>query len=155
MTRVPSAWNGSPRGGYLRLLLTSVLLPAALLSCTGDERVALPVGEHVFHVEIADTPETRQRGLMHREELGPDEGMLFVFPDSQVRSFWMKDTPLPLSIAYISSRGRILEIRHMDPYSEEAVRSRFPARYALEVNRNRFSQVGISEGDEIDLSVLP
>jgi len=92
---------------------------------------------------------------MFREELGPDNGMLFVFPDSQVRSFWMKDTSVPLSIAYISARGRILEIRSMAPYSEEPVRSRFPARYALEVNQNRFSEVGVTEGDEIDLSVLP
>jgi uncharacterized membrane protein (UPF0127 family) len=143
------------RRGRLRFLITVWLVSSAFLACAGDEMVELPVGDHVFRVEIADTAETRRQGLMHREELGADEGMLFVFPDSQVRSFWMKDTPLPLSIAYISSRGRILEIRHMEPYSEEPVRSRFPARYALEVNRDRFSQVGVTEGDEIDLSVLP
>ncbi|MFO8042809.1 MAG: DUF192 domain-containing protein [Alkalispirochaeta sp.] len=138
----------------IRLTLTLALLIAALPGCSGEEQVALPVGDHVFQVEIADTPESRQQGLMFREDLGPDEGMLFVFPDSQVRSFWMKDTPLPLSIAYISAEGRILEIRRMEPYSEEPVRSRYPARYALEVNRGRFSEVGVTPGDEIDLSVL-
>ncbi len=138
----------------LRRVLMLGLLVGALTGCSGEETVALPVGDHVFQVEIADTPESRQQGLMFREDLGSDEGMLFVFPDSQVRSFWMKNTPLPLSIAYISAEGRILEIRHMEPYSEQPVRSRFPARYALEVNRGRFSEVGITPGDEIDLSVL-
>ncbi|MEX2442872.1 MAG: DUF192 domain-containing protein [Alkalispirochaeta sp.] len=141
-------------GKRLRWTLAAGLLITALTGCGGEETVGLTVGDHVFQVEIADTPESRRQGLMFRENLGQDEGMLFVFPDSQMRSFWMKDTPLPLSIAYISARGRILEIRNMEPYSEEPVRSRFPARYALEVNRGRFSQVGISEGDEIDLSVL-
>lgn len=138
----------------VRLTLTLALLMTALTGCAGDETVSLPVGDHVFHVEIADTPESRQQGLMFREDLGSDEGMLFVFPDSQVRSFWMKDTPLPLSIAYISAEGRILEIRHMEPYSQQPVRSRYPARYALAVNRGRFSEVGITPGDEIDLSAL-
>ncbi len=142
-------------GGHRLVTLAITLLVAGLTSCAGEETIALPVGDHTFHVEIADTPESRQQGLMFREELGEDEGMLFVFPDSRIRSFWMKDTSLPLSIAYISARGRILEIRSMVPYSEEPVRSRFPAKYALEVNRNRFSEVGVSEGDDIDLSVLP
>ncbi|MFW5694564.1 MAG: DUF192 domain-containing protein [Alkalispirochaeta sp.] len=141
--------------GLRRTGLVVTLLMASLTGCAGDETVELPVGDHTFDVEIADTEERRRQGLMFREELGPDEGMLFVFPDSQTRSFWMKDTPLPLSIAYISARGTILEIHDMEPYSEEPVRSRFPARYALEVNQGRFAEVGVTEGDDVDLSVLP
>lgn len=120
-----------------------------------DASVELYVGGHPFQVEIADTPEARSRGLMFREELAPDEGMLFVFPDTQPRSFWMRNTPLPLSIAYIDERGRILEIHAMEPYSEVPVRSRNPARYALEVNRGRFRELGIEPGDRIDLADLP
>lgn len=113
------------------------------------------VGDHPFRVELAVTEEQRARGLMFREDLAPEEGMLFVFPDSALRSFWMKDTPLPLSIAFISRAGVILEIHDMEPFSLEPVRSRYPARYALEVNRGRFSELGITPGDLIELEKLP
>lgn len=155
MTRIAKMSRNVCSRGHRLVTLVVALLVTRLTSCSGEQTVALPVGGHTFQVEIADTAESRRQGLMFREDLAPDEGMLFIFPDSQIRSFWMKDTPLPLSIAYISARGRILEIRSMVPYSEEPVRSRFPARYALEVNRDRFEEVGVSEGDEIDLSVLP
>ena len=134
-------------------LLIVILLP---LACTrADDRVLLPVGDHAFRVELAVTEDERARGLMFRQELGPDEGMLFVFPESAPRSFWMKDTPLPLSIAFISAGGRILEIYDMEPLTLTPIRSRSPARYALEVNQGRFSEVGVAPGDRVELEKLP
>ncbi len=134
----------------LSLVIASAI---AIAGCDADERrVELIVGEHPFFVELARTEEEWQRGLMFRETLGADEGMLFVFPDSRPRSFWMRDTRIPLSIAYIDADGRILEIHDMEPFSLEPVRSRSPARYALEVNRGRFDELGIVPGDRIDVS---
>lgn len=138
----------------------SVLCAAVVVLACGNSRagahtVALPVGSHLFQVELADTPESRERGLMFRQELERDSGMLFIFDESAPRAFWMKNTSVPLSIAYIDARGRILEIHDMEPYSLEPVRSRSPARYALEVNRGRFLEVGVTPGDVVDLTVLP
>ncbi|WP_234969010.1 DUF192 domain-containing protein [Alkalispirochaeta americana] len=144
------------RKGPLVVVWAGFFLGCGLLSCSSGEppRVALDVGGHTFQVELAETEETRARGLMFRENLEPDQGMLFVFPDSSIRAFWMKDTPLPLSIAYISAQGVILEIRHMEPFSLEPVQSRYPLRFALEVNQGRFEELGISPGDRVDLAPL-
>ncbi|POQ98201.1 hypothetical protein AU468_14290 [Alkalispirochaeta sphaeroplastigenens] len=154
----PSRKNGKrrPGKGALLLLQAGFLLWGSLLSCSSGEphRVALEVGGHTFQVELARTEEERARGLMFREELGPDEGMLFIFPDSAIRAFWMKNTPLPLSIAYISARGVILEIRHMEPFSLEPVQARHPLKFALEVNQGRFQELGILPGARVDLSPL-
>lgn len=119
------------------------------------EIVDLPVGGHIFTVELAQTAAQREQGLMFRRELPADGGMLFMFEESAPRAFWMRNTYVPLSIAYIDARGRILEIYDMEPLSEALVRSRSPAKYALEVNQGRFSEVGVSRGDVLDLSVLP
>lgn len=134
--------------------VAAVVAIALLTACQADETIPLQVGEHTFEVEIADTPELRERGLMFRNDLDVDAGMLFVFDDDRPRSFWMKNTSIPLSIAYISAGGRILEIHDMEPQSLAPVRSRYPARYALEVNQGRFSEVGVGVGDAVDLSVV-
>jgi uncharacterized membrane protein (UPF0127 family) len=128
-----------------------MMVLAAITSCT-TESWELSINEHQFTVEIADTPEARQRGLMERRTLASDAGMLFVFPSSELRSFWMKDTLLPLSIAYIDSNLVIREIYQMDPLSLVPVPSRFPARFALEVNEGVFEELGIRPGDRIELS---
>ena len=77
--------------------------------------IALMIGDHSIHAEIADTPETRTNGLMQRKYLCTDCGMLFVFAEAGRYGFWMKDTPLPLSIAFISDNGSILNIAEMQP----------------------------------------
>lgn len=130
--------------------LPFVVLVLVLGACAGAaERYELAAGGTVLEVEVADDPESRARGLMGRTELGETEGMLFVFESSEPRSFWMKDTPLPLSIAYIDERWTIREIHDMEPRSLEPVPSRFPARYALEVNQGAFERLGIEPGDRI------
>tara|TARA_R100000808_G_scaffold24984_2_gene60194 strand:+ start:210 stop:1235 length:1026 start_codon:yes stop_codon:yes gene_type:complete len=99
--------------------------------------------------EIASTPATRQQGLMFRRGMGEDSGMLFVFPDSNQRSFWMRNTPLPLSIAYTDDDGYILNIEDMEPFTEEHTYSNGPARCALEMNRGWFKRNGVRPGHRI------
>ncbi len=109
----------------------------------------LDVDGHRITVELADTEESRKLGLMHRDRLGKDTGMLFVYPDSAVRNFWMKDTRIPLSIAFISRSGEIVRIDDMDPFDTGRVSSLAPVPYALEMNRGWFAAHGVTAGDEI------
>ena len=131
--------------GVLLLLFSASLLPG----CAEAEGYDLRIREASLTVEIADTPELRSRGLMFRESLGESEGMLFVFDEDARRSFWMKDTLIPLSIAYIRSDWVILEIYDMEPLSLEAIPSRNPVRYALEVNQGFFDEQGIEAGTRV------
>jgi len=121
-------------------------------SCTADETYPITIAGEELRVEVVDTDETRARGLMEREELAARHGMLFVFPESERRSFWMKNTLIPLSIAYLDDGWTIREIHDMEPLSLEPVPSREPARYALEVNRGEFDRLGIGVGDRVVLS---
>jgi uncharacterized membrane protein (UPF0127 family) len=99
-------------------------------------------------VETARTPEERQRGLMNRESLPEGTGMLFIFPELQVRSFWMKDTFIPLDIAYLDAELRIVDIQAMEPETMDSHPSRQPAMFALEVPLGWFEEKGISVGDQ-------
>ena len=92
---------------------------------------------------------------MHRKNIPEGTGMLFVFDSEQVLHFWMKDTPVPLSIAFIDKSGTIKEIKHMQAFSLETVSSTFSCLYALEVPSGWFDKVGIFPGDTISLSQLP
>lgn len=131
------------------LLLFFLLLPLLLVSCGAEETYELRIRESRLEVELAMTPESRARGLMHRESLPEDHGMLFIFEDSRPMSFWMKNTLIPLSIAYIRQDWVILEIYDMEPESLEPVSSRNPARYALEVNQGYFEDHGIEPGTRV------
>ncbi|MDR0443104.1 MAG: DUF192 domain-containing protein [Treponema sp.] len=101
--------------------------------------------------EIARTPEEHSRGLMHRKKLPDGEGMLFVFESDKILSFWMKNTLVPLSIAFIASDGRIVEIRDMYPGDLSSVKSSRSLRYALEVPQGWFSRAGVQAGDVVRL----
>ena len=141
-----------------RRVLSALFVAAALaFACGGHGDADAPqlptakivVGNHALEVEVADTPETRSRGLMHRKSLGYDAGMLFVFPKEQPLQFWMRNTTLPLSIAFADDTGRIVHIADMEPLSESLVPSGAPARYALEVNRGWFAHHGVQPGDAL------
>ncbi|TVQ27088.1 MAG: DUF192 domain-containing protein [Spirochaetaceae bacterium] len=135
---------------HVRTLALMLVATASFASCRDDRNLyELRIGSVTFHVEVVDTPETRERGLMERESLDPRHGMLFVFDESAHRSFWMKNTIIPLSIAYIDDRLAIREIHSMEPLSLEPIPSRLPARYALEVNQNEFDALGIGIGARI------
>jgi uncharacterized membrane protein (UPF0127 family) len=101
-------------------------------------------------VRVADDEVSRANGLMHTDGLEENSGMLFRWPTPEPRSFWMKDTSLPLDIAYISDKGEILSIQEMEPFSLRSVVSPGPASCALEVNRGWFNKNGIEAGDIVD-----
>jgi hypothetical protein len=109
-------------------------------------RVALQAAGQVLTVEVARTDAQRERGLMGRKEIGPREGMIFVFDKDDHLSFWMKNTPTPLSIAFLSAEGKVLQIADMEPFSEKIIRSRLSARYALEMRQGAFAEMQITEG---------
>ncbi len=99
--------------------------------------------------EIADTFETRQHGFMERTKIPDGTGMLFVFEKDEIQNFWMKNTPHPLSIAYIDSSWKIRDIFDMKPYSLANVTSTTSVRYALEVPQGYFERVGVQKGDRV------
>lgn len=102
-------------------------------------------------IEVADTPETLQQGLMFRKELPENQGMLFIFQESRYLSFWMKNTLIPLSIAFLDEHFVIVDIQDMDPLDETLHRSKKPARYALEVNQGWFKKHQIAIGDTLNV----
>lgn len=105
-------------------------------------------GPHRVKVETVDRPETVEKGLMHRDRLDPDAGMLFVFPYPQTLKFWMKNTKIPLSIAFLDPRLKILNIRDMEPFDvKTSHQSDGIGLYALEVNRGWFAAKGIKAGE--------
>ena len=129
--------------------LTALLLAAVLVSAcqAPPERITISAHGQALTVEVARTEAQRERGLMQRTDLGPRDGMIFVFDRDDHLSFWMKNTPTALSIAFISVEGKILQIEDMEPFSESIVRSRLSARYALEMRKGAFAELGITEGD--------
>jgi len=144
-------------------LFSLILFLAVLSSCSPsslerfEKREITIEGRHgkvSLIVELALTPAQHQQGLMHRTELNDGEGMLFVFDRDQILSFWMKDTLIPLSIAYIAADGRIVEIFDLEPLNRNPVSSSRSVRYALEVPQNWFNRVGLGPGDRLDIQDL-
>ena len=111
---------------------------------SGDERIA-------FSVEVADTPEAQERGLMFRTDLGDNEGMIFPYDGTRAQSFWMKNTPLPLDIIYIGPDRRISNIAaETEPYSLDPVYSVGPVLGVLELRGGRAAELGIEPGDLVE-----
>jgi len=132
------------------LVAVSVALAATSASAAGELPVAsLSINGHKIVVEVAATPEQRATGLMHRFSLRPDHGMLFVFERAEEQAFWMKNTFIPLSIAFIATDGRILNIDDMAPQDERLHWSKGPALHALEMRKGWFAERGIRPGDRV------
>ena len=115
-----------------------------------DKRI-LTVNGIEIEAEIADDSESRRTGLMYRKSMPENSGMLFIFENDQKMSFWMKNTLIPLSIAYISSGGEIMEIYDMKPESLRPVDSINSVRYALEMNQGWFERNDVNPGDFVIL----
>lgn len=116
--------------------------------------IETPVGDAQLTLEIAATPEARKCGLSRRNSLPQNHGMLFVVPKPVILDFWMVDTMLPLSIAFLNEDGRILSIDAMSPdQPRKHYRSPAPARYAMEVNKGWFAQHNIKVGDEVNIEL--
>lgn len=108
--------------------------------------VQLTAGMHVVRAEVAADFGSRAQGLMHRKSLPANAGMLFVFDDVSIHCMWMKNTYIPLSVAFMDEAGTIVSISDMEPLSEQTHCAARPARYALEMNRGWFAQRGIKPG---------
>ena len=138
--------------------LPFVIFLAVLSGCSGQvrfEKQELTIesrnGRVIIIAEIARTAAQRERGYMFREEVKDGEGMLFIFEQDQILSFWMKNTTVPLSIAFISYNGVILEIFDMEPENLNPVRSSRSVRYALEVPQGWFDRAGVDSGDRLEI----
>lgn len=128
-----------------------VILAAAILLLAGPAaadmpRAELTAGFHRIEAEVAANQADRSQGLMNRHALAPNQGMIFVFPVSATHCFWMKNTPLPLSIAFLDEQGRIINIDDMAPQTEDNHCPTRPARFALEMNRGWFAARGLKAG---------
>ncbi len=104
---------------------------------------------YVVRAEVADTPAARMQGLMHRRELARNAGMVFVFEEDAVHCMWMKNTLLPLSVAFVDRSGTIVNIADMEPLREKPHCAARPVRYALEMNRGWFAERGIGPGTKV------
>ena len=146
----------------IKKLTLTIFALAALTSFLSCKTKKLPVqdvkiirqdgSEFIVKAEIAIKPEDRNHGFMERKSIPDGTGMLFIFERDQTLSFWMKNTPHPLSIAYIDSKGKIRNIFDMNPYSTDSIISTVSVRYALEVPQGWYKKNGITEGDTV---VLP
>ena len=109
----------------------------------------LSAGIHLIRAEVANTFDSRARGLMFRKSLGANSVMLFVFPDVSTHCMWMKNTYVPLSVAFMDEQGTIVSIHDMQPQNETSHCAAKPARFALEMNQGWFAKKGINAGAKI------
>ena len=130
----------------MRIALSLVALAFALAARAEPPVVELGAGMHLIQAEFADSFQTRASGLMHREKLAQNAGMLFRFDETDTQCMWMKNTLIPLSVAFLDEAGAIINIADMQPHNETSHCSTRPARYALEMNRGWFAERGIKPG---------
>ncbi len=132
------------------------LLTLTLLCCSSSHaqdtpqldlpRIQLGAGMHLIDTQVAATAEQRSTGLMFRRQMPPSEGMLFVFERAGQQCFWMKNTPLPLTAAFVADDGTIVNLADMTPQSTDSHCSEKPVRFVLEMNRGWFAKKGIKAG---------
>jgi len=133
----------------------ALALAAALSAAYAQEpqtnlpRVALSAGMHRIDAQLAHTPDQREIGLMYRAEMPQHEGMLFAFEQPSVQCFWMKNTLLPLTAAFVADDGTIVNLADMKPQTTNAHCSAKPVRYVLEMNQGWFAKRGIKAGSKL------
>ena len=139
-----------------RWQILATIFALFLLGCAQQSASQLTIetrqGEVPITIEIADSPDERQVGLMYRQTLGEDEGMWFVFDEEQPYSFWMKNTLIPLDIVYVDSNMQIIDIIRADPCLEDICKTYTPqaaATYVLEVNQNFTARAGVQIGNKV------
>lgn len=141
---------------YLHFLFSMFLLLAP--GCKRDTApasnlptVAIPIGQKSYTLEIAATEEERNKGLMFRDSMAADHGMIFAFGDEKPLSFWMKNTRIPLDIIFVAGTGKVVSIQRMEPYMMKGTASDGPARYAIELNDGQARAAGIKAGDMLQI----
>ncbi len=137
----------------LALFLMTLLAALPAQAQTGPQprlpSIDLSAGIHLIKTELAISMEQQATGMMFRKEMGTNDGMLFVNEDSSVRCFWMRNTLVPLTIAFIADDGTIVNLADMDAQSDKSHCSAKPVRYALEMNRGWFAKRGIKAGAKL------
>ncbi len=141
--------------GFTLFITLLTILPMQLVSAQTEPQPLLPIkrlsisGKEI-RAETADEEHERAAGLMFRKELANDTGMLFIMPQTGPVGFWMRNTELPLTIAYIAPNGAIMELHDLEPYNERPVPSRFPQiAFALEMPRGWFTENNIWPGERV------
>lgn len=151
----PKATLRAAAARLARRAIFTIALPAAAAALAGPgpqldlPRVELRAGMHRIDAQLAQTQEQRQTGLMERSSMPQHEGMLFVFGQAGQQCFWMKDTPLPLTAAFIADDGSIVNLADMQPRTLDAHCSARPVRYVLEMNQGWFARKGIKPGTRL------
>jgi uncharacterized membrane protein (UPF0127 family) len=139
--------------------LAAIVVFVSLLSGCESEKarpnapptINMKLGQANFRIEVANDNDTREFGLMKRDSMGPDHGMIFVFPDEKPRAFWMKNTRFNLDIAFIDHTGTVVSIKQMRAYDLTSVPSDAPAKYAIELNLGTAQTVGLKVGDHVNI----
>lgn len=135
---------------FMRILLLMLFAAPCLAQPLGElPAVQLNAGMYLIRAEVAADFATRARGLMFRREMPSNAGMLFIFDEPGSQCMWMKNTLIPLSVAFLDDEGRIVNIEDMAPQTEDSHCARQPARYALEMNRGWFASRGIKPGTRL------
>src|SRR5688572_6784203 len=119
-----------------------------------EDRFAIKVGDRTVQMQVAVHPAETQQGLMYRKSMGPEEGMVFIFAQPQMMSFWMRNTEIPLDIGYFDATGELKEIYPMYPRDERPVGSRGRMQFALEMNQGWYRKAGVAPGAKLDLKAL-
>jgi uncharacterized protein len=133
----------------MRWLIILLSYSFVILQSAWGEELTLTLGNQRIRAVVANTPESREQGLMHQTKLCQNCGMIFIFSKADRYSFWMKNTPLPLSIAFIEEGGRILNITEMQAHSTRSHVAQGAALYALEMNKGWFTKNGISSREQV------
>lgn len=128
------------------LLTTSFTLVGAIANAATLQTVPLQIGLYIVQAEVAANTESRANGLMHRTEMAVNKGMLFIFERPGVQCFWMKNTFLPITAAFLNDQGKIVNMADMTPQTETPHCSKEPVRYVLEMNQGWFATRGINDG---------
>jgi uncharacterized protein len=113
--------------------------------------VKMKLGSKAYTLEVAADPESRARGLMRRDSMPADHGMIFVFPHPQRLGFWMKNTRIPLDIIYIDEHGKVDSVKQMQPYEEKSIFSEGLVKYAVELNQGQAALAGVKAGDAVEI----
>ena len=144
------------RGGRLCGCILFLFSFATLSACehANSSTVSMRIGDQSFELELALTEAQQELGLMHRDHLDSDKGMLFIFPDMQVRTFWNHDVSFPLDLVFLDSSGKIVSIKQMQKFNDLNVSSDVPAKYAIELNEGTAANVGIKIGDSLSIPAV-
>jgi hypothetical protein len=136
--------------------ILALLLTLASAGCPQKQASLLPVtsiqiGSKHFDLEMAVSPHDQEVGLMHRDSLDSDHGMIFINSEEKPQTFWNHDTHFPLDLVFLNGSGGVVSLKHLDAYSEKAVASDAPAQYVIELNAGTADRLGVKVGDHMDL----